>query len=119
MSQKTQRKAARNSGVLGSFTGGPKGPVAIGRGSVARASGTLGRPATVGGLGDSGRPRGGFRKGPTAARTARGKAVGGLTATSPALPRSNLSPRPGRGANGVLALAATPAWTARDRIRTR
>jgi hypothetical protein len=115
MSQKTQRKAARNSGVLGSFTGGPKGPVSVGRGALARAAGTLGAPASLGGLTGTSP---GFRKGPPAARTPSRKAGGALGAGGIAARPSNLSPRPGRGANGVLALAATPAWTARDRIRT-
>lgn len=117
MSQKTQRRAARSSnGVLGAFTGGPKGPVAVGRGALARAAGTLGTTASLGALGPS---SGGFTGRPSAARTRPGGALSGIPATSPAPSPSTLRPRPGRGVNGVLALAATPYYTAMDRIRTR
>lgn len=119
MSQKTQRQAARNSGVLGSFTGGPRGPVAIGRGALARSAGTLGGPSSLGGLGGNATVSGGFGTRPRGARTPSGKAVGALGAGRLGPRPSNLRPRPGRGANGVLALAATPYHTARDRTKPR
>jgi hypothetical protein len=113
MSQKSQRQAARSSGVLGSFTGGPRGPVAVGRGALARASGTLGGAASLGGLGGV---SGGFATGPTAARTPSRRAGGALGASGIAGTPSNLRPRPGRGANGALALAGTQYYQARDRL---
>lgn len=114
MSQKTQRKAARSSGVLGSFTGGPRGPVAIGRGALARAAGTLGTTASLGGLGGV---SGGFTgRGSRSERPGKpGVALGaGGIGGKP----SKLRPRPGRGANGALALAASPYYTAQDQGRT-
>jgi hypothetical protein len=117
MSQKTQRKAARRQagGALGRFSDGPTGPVAIGRGAVARANGTLGGALSLGGLGGNATLAGGFSAKPTRP----GAAVGALGASGLAgkAPPSSLRPRPGRGANPVLALAGTNHYLARDRRR--
>lgn len=104
-----ERGKARGGALRYAYGGAVRDPLRVGPRSARGALGSLGSTAKVGGLGDAlagaRRPRSGFAAGPRAAPMRPGAALSGRPL-----------PRPGRGSNGVLALAGTPWWLASDRI---
>jgi hypothetical protein len=99
-------------------SGGPvRNPLETGPTSPRGALGSLGATAKVGDLGGATRPRGGLAKRPGAKGARPGSALSGRPLPRPA-PTGNVRPRPGRGANPLLATSGMPAFEASDRLES-
>lgn len=121
VARKFIKDSRREGYAQGGLTGFPPGGLGAlaGRGVARpRAGGNLGRTGGIGPLG----PAGPLSKGLAAKRTAARAPVGALGAIGVAgggnnVPPTALRPRPGRTANGALALAGTKYHQALDRRR--
>lgn len=95
-------------GLARTSTTGFRTPMESGPRASRGSTGTLGSPASLGGLGGARIASGGFGTRPGAARPT---AVGALGVSGPR-GSSNLRPKPGRGVNPLLATAGIPYHTA-------